>query len=492
MKLSTRSHASKIPTDFHEPTPDAVIKTYAIRAIHALEKTWSVDGVAQKLGQSPYDWYGTPEVSREASIRQWIKICGVDDIENSNAFARVLSWAIAYTVQYMSKKEYYLPQKIRVLPAASMGSITKYLSGLSDFSQEKDEEAASVFLKFLRATYQAFTFRKQNGEHVFDQETAEVRHKDTEFINKIMDFFNGNGFIYKEWSSARFTKATNNASGIVIKNGRPIQFIAKFRPKTIDSQICKWVSQVAYDTLEALKDRNAMRLEVRSLSDIPEMLLVILESGLISNLANVSIEQKWQLFEKENEVWKNFRDSLYGVHEGITRLFASEPKEKLKANTIAERKEVKIVCTQPSFEVQIMLIGNSNNAGWKADPFYKMKEDIDEEIRVNQWYVHKKRIMTHIERWLPSLSLYNINGISSKMVFDRFLQEEHKLTAIYHDAELRDNTWPQHAEFFTNKDFITRSIRIRQTPIPWSYWSWETNTWVSLNAINPSLLSSPK
>ena len=75
---------------------------------------------------------------------------------------------------------------------------------------------------------------------------------------------------------------------------------------------------------------------------------------------------------------------MYGVHEGITRLFASEPKEKLKANTIAERKEVKIVCTQPSFEVQIMPIGNSNNAGWKADPFYKMKEDIDEEIRVNQ------------------------------------------------------------------------------------------------------------
>ena len=116
-----------------------------------------------------------------------------------------------------------------------------------------------------------------------------------------------------------------------------------------------------------------------------------------------------------------------------------------------------------------------------------MKEDIDEEIRVSQGYIHKKRILIHISRWLPALKLYNVSGITADMVFERFLQVDQKLIALYHDGEIRHNTGPQHAEFFTNKDFVNRSIRIRKKPLPWSYWSLETNTWVSLNAINPSL-----
>ena len=76
------------------------------------------------------------------------------------------------------------------------------------------------------------------------------------------------------------------------------------------------------------------------------------------------------------------------------------------------------------------------------------------------------------------------------MIFERFLDIDKKTIPLYPTNEVRPGTGPKHAEFFTNKDFISRSIHIRKNGIPWSFWSHEAGVWVSLDSINPNGTSS--
>lgn len=495
----TKYHASKTPESFHEATSSDVIVRYATMAAKALRRHGTVDGVAQKTLQSPYDWYWKPQISSEDDIRKFMRSSWIEDIKDTANLVRVLFVSIAYSIDYMTRKWYYVPQKIRNWAIASIPWLIKFFQWMSTYSQEKDIEAASVFLKFLRATYQTFTLKKNNWKHVFNFETGQIWFKDIEFIKSIMTFFNGENFHYKKSHNIKFSSDSNTASGMTDASGKPVPFIARFRPKTIDSQICKWVSQYSYDTLDALKDRNALRIEVNSLEDIPHIILVLVESWLFHDLSKVSIEQKGELFPKKSDSnpewsseWNKFL-STYIAHKDpeIQKLFAEVPTEKVKPNTIPERQEVKLVSSHPSFEVQIMLVTNTNNTWWKADPFYKMKEDIDEEIRVNQWYIHKRRVLEHIKRWLPKLKVYDIKWINTDMIFERFLVTDKKIIPLYPTQDVRQGTWPKHAEFFTNKDFISRSIHIRKNNIPWSFWSHEAGIWISLDSIISNRASFP-
>lgn len=484
-------HASKIPEWFHENTSPRKIVEYSAKAAKALEKRGSVDGIAQELLQSPYDWYWVPKIKDEDSIRAWMWRIWLEDTEGSFKLLRLLSSSIVYTINYMTKKWYYIPQKIRNWPNASMPWLIKYFRELWSFKQEKDIEAASIFLKFLRATYQTFTLKKQDWKAVFDLDTEEILYKDVQFIGKIRGVFNGEGFFYKKPNNTQFSDTSNTAAWMMNKSGKPVPFIARFRSKTIESQICKWVSQYSYDTIEALKDRNAMRIEVRSIEDIPHVILMILESGLIPDISRIRLEQKWQIFPQWSEIWNYFcKIYLDDKANVIKDIFAHVPIEKIKENTIPDREEVKLVANNPSFELQIVLVWNTNNTWWKADPFFKMKEDIDEEIRVNQWYIHKKRVLEHIERWIPKLKLYDINLDDPRIIFERFLKIDKKLIPLYETSEIREKTWPTHAEFFTNKDFIWRALRIRKGGIPWSFWSYEAESWICLNILKPRQIPS--
>ena len=168
-------HASKIPDGFHEITDWVIMGLYATRAMRALQRAGTVDGIAQELSMSPYDWYWVPHIVEEDDKRRWMRISWIEEIKEASGLARILSWSIGYTIEYMTRKGYYIPQKIRNCPSPLISGVVKYFAGLSWFSQEKDIEAVSIFLKFLRATYQAFTLKKQNGNHVFNSETWEIR-----------------------------------------------------------------------------------------------------------------------------------------------------------------------------------------------------------------------------------------------------------------------------------------------------------------------------
>lgn len=485
-------HSNQIPWWFHESTPKKVIAIYSKAANDALITKGNTDGISKILGYNPYDWYGIPKIDSIEWIRKWLKRVWLKLQESDKDLGAVLQRSYHLALEYMSTKWYYFPSRLANRKTTNINEIIWFMIELNKLTKDGDIESWVILLKFIRAYYKNITQKNSRGNKIFDSLTWDIQEKDKKFIGEIMKFFNNTDlFQYNGWS-IQFSRESSIAKGCSTHYGTHAEFIATFDAKTLESQVQKTVSQNAYDEAESIKDRNRMRIEVKTPAEMLQMALVIANSDLFKK--DLSWEQKWTLFTEEWEVWKNFQMSYINNETipnlTILKLLQSLPYEKIKWNTI-DRQELKLVSTNPSFEVQIVLVWNTNESWWNASPFYKMKADIDEEIVVRQWYITRGRIMEHIKRRLPDLQKYGLpSGISPEKIFEQFLEIEKKILPLYQkdikpkkdkDGNIIPPN-PNHTDFFTNADFTGRAVKIRDdTNLPYVIWSRENNSFYPIN-----------
>lgn len=143
------------------------------------------------------------------------------------------------------------------------------------YTKEYDIEACIILMKFVRSFYKNLMLTDSTGQVMFNPLTGVMREKDTKFIVSVMDFFNDTtNFTYPQ-GSIQFSKESSIAKGRAREFGTDMEFIATFDAKTLESQVLKTVSQNIYDDAASMKDRNRMRIEVKSPSDMLKMGLIM-------------------------------------------------------------------------------------------------------------------------------------------------------------------------------------------------------------------------
>ncbi len=500
-KLDSPLHASPFPEKFHERTSDAVIRQYSRAAMTAISKNNTIDGVSKSLWHNPNDWYWIPKLDTISDIKKWMHIVGLIPLDDERVLWLTLWRCMEMARTYMQSKGYYLPTSIQKETLRTINEITQFMRSASKLTKSQDIRSYVILLKVIRAFYKNILILDVQWDMMFDTLTGEMRNKDKKFIDSIIEFFSNSDFFdYDTDRSTRFSKKSGIAKWRTKKNGTDVDFIANFDTKTLDSQVQKTISQNSYDAAESMKDRNRMRIEVKSPVDMLKMWLVLATSGLFGKW--LSWEQKWQFFTSDSADWIKFQDSYLNTIEddAIKKLLSSLPTEKIKWNT-PDRQELKLVSNHPSFEVQIVLTGSTNEKWWNASPFYKMKADIDEEITLRQGYIDKKRIFYHINRRLSDLEKYGLSSdLDEKKIFDQFLSIENKVIPLYPESTSlkKDSNWeniapnPKHADFFTNRDFTGRAVQIRRNKIPYKVWHDSTQSLNYMNENQPTIgISSP-
>jgi hypothetical protein len=485
------THPTPVPHNFHKPTAAVVIHRYSIAAADALKDTNSIDGVSKKIWYNPNDWYGIPQIRDILELKKWMKIVWLNIEEfDDRALLNLIEASVQYAQSYLAGKWYYLPTLLKRDFHASINTITSLMGNLGKQRKESDIRSSTIFLKAIRALFKVLTSKDAEWKSVYNIATGELEGKDKQLKVDIMKFFNNKEwFFYEKWSTQFWVDSTI-AHGRARREGVDIWFNAVIDFKTLESQVLKTISQNAYDAAEATKDKNRMQIEVKTKGDMLKMALVILQSWLLKK--GIEWQQKGSLFSKNTEEWEDFQNAYISNidNSAIQAILSSIPSEKIKGNT-SERQEIQITAKDPSFEIQIVLIWNTNESGWNANPYYKMKADIDEEIIMRWWYITKSRILKHIKRRIPDLIKFGQNPEEKtpENIFAHFLNIEKKLIPLYEEWYRPKNGQSpsnKHVDFFTNKDFTSRWVNVYTHTLP--YKIWDETTW-RFNLLNT--LSSP-
>ena len=494
-KVSFSSHPTNIPQGYHVPTSKKVIEEYAQAAMRAINTNGSVVWVSKKIGHNPNDWYGVPTLDNMDGLKRWLQRVGINISDFSDdTLLPTLRQSTVIAQKYLAKKWYYLPKVLQKEISWSSKEILWFMSVMSKYKNEVDIRASTIFLKVVRASFKNITTKDSRGNLMFNPLTWELQEKDKAFAKEVMNFFNSDAFLYVK-DNGKFSKDSVIANGRSQKHGTDAEFTAMMDFKTLDSQILKTISQNDYDAAEAIQDRNRMQIEVNTESDMLKIALVMIESLLLKK--GIKWEQKWWIFSNETIEWRKFQDSYITDHADLHHklLLATIPTEKKKWNT-NDRKEIKITSIDPSFEIQIVLKWNSNESGWNANPYYKMKADIDEEIILRWGYITKERILKHISKRLPELVKFwqNPDQKTPEKIFEHFVQAEKKLIPLYpQNYSIKEKIWKPlytHTEFFTNKDFTSRWIKAHTTNLPFQIWHDSTGNFSPL-IYTPSSPANP-
>ena len=491
---SYSSHPTAIPNGFHAPTSNTVILRYSKAAIQALSKTGSIDGVSKSIWYNPNDWYGVPQIRSLRELKKWMRMTWLNIQElDDNALFIFCETSIKYAQRYLAEKWYYLPTILKKDIYGAVKDIVWLIWTMNKYKKEGDIRASTIFLKVIRAQFKVLTSKDATWRSILNAATGQLEGKDKQLKIDIMKFFNEpDGFFYEKWA-ARFWQESTIAHGRSTKEGTSVAFNAVVDFKTLESQVLKTISQNSYDANEAMNDKNRMRIEVKTKNEMLQMALIMIQSWLMKGW--IKWEQKWEIFTSETGEWKGFQNSyVNGIKdEHIKNILSWLPHEKIKNNT-SERQELKITSTNPSFEIQIVLVWNTNESGWNASPYYKMKADIDEEIALRWGYITKDRVLKHIERRIPDLIQFwqNPTQKTPEKIFEHFITQEKKLLPLFvSDYIPKKGQSPsyKHTGFFTNKDFTSRWIQVYSHALSFKIWHESTGKFDPLNT--PSSPSNP-
>ncbi len=459
----------------------------------ALSTNKSINGVSSTVWFTPNDWYGVPKIADIETLKKWMKYVWlhIEEMDDQSLII-TLRKSIELALSYLQRKEYYLPRPLQK-PPQSLPEILRMLSKMMHYSREVDIRASTVLLKIVRAFFKNITLSDSTWNLLFNPLTGDLQTKDRGFAKEIIGFFNGTDFTYSK-EDQRFSKESVTSHWRSSAHGTSAEFNATVDFKTLDSQVLKTISQNAYDASEAIKDRSRMLVEVKNKQAMLEIALVLIESWLFKRW--VKWEQKWWLFTADTQEWNDFQRSYIKDHSHLHQdILEKLPQWKVKGNT-QEREELKITSSEPSFEVQIMITWNANDAWWNANPYYKMKADIDEEIILRGWYITKDRAIAHIVRRLPDLKKFGQNPEEKtpEKIFEHFVQWGNKLIPIYpsdYKPPSGQNPSHKHTQFFTNSDFTSRGVNVYRHNLPYKVWHQSTRTFSFLNTVNPSPSSTP-
>lgn len=478
------SHPTEIAPNFHKPTSLDVIARYALEVTKTLRSTGSIEGVSKRIWYNPNDWYGVPKINTLVWLKKWMgrTWLNAQEFDDEEALMATLQKSISLAQSYLARKWYYLPKALHKVAWGSAKEILWMVHGMSKYTNEVDIRSSTMFLKVVRTFFKVITTKDSQWNLMFNPLTGEIQEKDKTFAKELMKFFNSDSFTYEKWASQLWPRSTI-AQGRTKSHGTDAAFTATVDFKTLDSQVLKTISQNEYDAAEALKDKNRMQIQVKSKADMLKVALVMIESWLLKK--GVTWEQKWWLFSEETQEWNDFQRSYVRSVESISSLLKQLPKEKSKGNT-KEREELKITAANPSFEIQIVLEWNNNENGWNANPYYKMKADIDEEIMLRAGYITKDRILKHITRRIPDLEKFwqSPKDKTPQSIFEHFVKEERKLIPLYEqDYTQRKGASPdyRHTKFFTNRDFTSRWIKVYSEALPFKTWNEVTGKFDALN-----------
>lgn len=347
------------------------------------------------------------------------------DIALDKKNIEIINQSLSRAVAYLNDKWYPIPRNIP--------------------PRFNTEEAIMVWIKTQRKSKEWYVTRNLcrylqtiNAYHtllstpwVSINEKGDIDLRDVDLMKKIMGLFSRSNFRYTDESN-KFSRTSKQANGSFIISGEwdwHIPFYARFRLKDEKRWVQKFIQSPEYDAKALIKDEHGMRIEVTEPAHAFKMMEYLLWNMKL-NMDTLEIKNRNMATLEEWDRWCS-KWHFWGPYRSLMNSKAKFWAQKKAVST--ERRELKFSCWKPSFEVQFVLVNNTNEAAYAHHDIYACVCDIFEKIRFDG-YCNDADIEHFISLYIDENSLKEIGlnkqnikaYILSKLIPIRFWDAEKK------------------------------------------------------------------
>jgi Region found in RelA / SpoT proteins len=331
-----------------------------------------------KISGTFNDIYTIPDLTNIEEImsflEQYISIPEAAEYKYSMMSDCCLAYQIAW--KYLKDENYYIPKQLEKMPE-TIKDIRWIIATGSKYTNPADKIA---FCSILKETISVLKLIRW-GIGTIDRKDRKIDPRDKKFIKSILTLFNNSNFHYDGEKNIRFSPENTEMLGSIMINGKKISISWGFRVKTLWSILEKMASQEKYEVPEVMQDLHAMRIEVKTPEDALHIASYLFANAFHSWIPKM--ELKW------NMIWESVKSNF--IANGFS---ADNPRfiialqgliSKWWKEISADRNELRLICSKPSLEIQIVLVNNKNESGYAHHDIYRMGRKIKAKIRRHGW-----------------------------------------------------------------------------------------------------------